>query len=204
MENENVTITPVSALADVVSEVTDAMQFAIRCAGVAAEADESSYGANVKFAQRANDLAHAMSPGFKWYTLDKRNLPKVSKEFAALVQMFWDGYTEARNRPGKPFENMSKVWKDIRGYALKDAQERGLFGEVMPEPEPPQGGDGEGVSETVGGSRERHPDEFIREDMVAAYQRLMRRDADLSERGKVFRGELLAALKRFGITGLEG
>lgn len=204
MENEKVTITPVSALADVVSEVTDAMQFAIRCAGVAAEAEQSSYGANRRFAQRANDLAHAMSPGFKWYTLDKRKLSGVSKEFGALVQMFWDGYTEARSTPDKPFNNMSKVWSDIRGYALADAQERGLFGEVMPEPEAPEGNEGEGVSETVGGSRVRSPDEFIRQDMVAAYERLMRQDADLSDAGKVFRGELLAALKRFGITGLEG
>lgn len=204
MENENVTITPVSALADVVSEVTEAMQFAIRCAGVAAEADESSYGANVRFAQRANDLAHAMSPGFKWYTLDKRKLSGVSKEFGALVQMFWDGYTEARNRPGKPYKNMSKTWSDIRGYALVDAQERGLFGEVMPEPEAPEGGEGEGVSETVGGTQKRNPDTFIREDMVAAYKRLLKDDADCSDAAKVFRGELLAALKRFGITGLEG
>jgi hypothetical protein len=39
--------------------------------------------------------------------------------------------------------------------------------------------------------------------MTAAYKRLMRDDEQLSEKGKVFRGELLAALKRYGITGLK-
>ena len=197
-----INVTPqVLTIATAFENVRTKMDSVLHVARQQAGADESAYGANRKFAASLNDLAHTLSPDFKWYTLDKRNLGKVSKEFGTLVQGFWDSYTEARSTPNKAFENMSKIWKDIRGYALADAQDRAMFGETMPEPEGLE--DDETETETTGGTQKRNPDTFIREDMVAAYKRLLKNDADCSDSAKVFRGELLAALKRFGITGLE-
>ena len=202
-----INVTPqVLTVATAFENVRAKMDSVLHVARQQAGADESAYGANRKFAASLNDLAYTLSPDFKWYTLDKRNLGKVSKEFGTLVQGFWDAYTEARSTPTKAFENMSKIWKDIRGYALADAQERAMFGETMPEPVELEGdeGEGDGDGDGVGGTQKRNPDTFIREDMVAAYKRLLRNDADCSDAAKVFRGDLLAALKRFGITGLEG
>ena len=200
-----INVTPqVLTVATAFENVRAKMDSVLHVARQQAGADESAYGANRKFAASLNDLAYTLSPDFKWYTLDKRNLGKVSKEFGTLVQGFWDAYTEARSTPTKAFDNMSKIWKDIRGYALADAQERAMFGETMPEvPEELKGRIDEG-DEAVGGTQKRNPDTFIREEMVAAYKRLLRDDADCSDAAKVFRGELLAALKRFGVTGLEG
>jgi hypothetical protein len=198
-----INVTPqVLTVATAFENVKAKMDSVLHVARQQAGADESAYGANRKFAASLNDLAYTLSPDFKWYTLDKRNLGKVSKEFGTLVKGFWEAYTEARSTPTKAFENMSKIWKDIRRYGLEDAQERAMFGETMPEPEELE--DGETETETTGGTQKRNPDTFIREELVEAYKRLLRDDADCSDAAKVFRGDLLAALKRFGVTGLEG
>ena len=65
--------------------------------------------------------------------------------------------------------------------------------------------EGEAEVESNGaGSAKRSPDMFITEEMTAAFKRLSRDDEQLSAKGKIFRGSLLAALKAYGVTGLEG
>jgi hypothetical protein len=124
-------------------------------------------------------------------------LKKANPAFAAEKEEFYKAYRAVRE-----VSNMSKIWGDIKGYGEADARNRELFGWFNEETVE---GESESESESGGaGAAKRSPDLFIAEDMSAAFKRLIRDDEQLSDKGKVFRGALLAALKDYGITGLEG
>ena len=173
--------------------LVEARSGAISAAQGLGGAERSAYGANVVYAAALNDAF-----GFAWFTFkDAGELKKKSPEFAAEKEEFYKAYRSVRE-----VKNMSAIWAQIKFYGEKDARNRELFGwkndEVVE-------GESESESDSGGaGAAKRSPDLFIAEDMSAAFKRLIRDDEQLSDKGKVFRGELLAALKNYGITGLEG
>jgi hypothetical protein len=156
-------------------------------------AERSAYGANVIYAAALNDAF-----GFAWFTFrDAAELKKANPAFVAEKEEFYKAYRSVRE-----VSNMSAIWAQIKSYGEKDARNRELFGWFNEETVE---GETETESESGGaGSAKRSPDLFIAEDMSAAFKRLIRDDEQLSDKGKVFRGALLAALKDYGITGLEG
>ncbi len=190
-----VTTATASAVASFVAPaaLVEARSGAIAAAQGLGGAERSAYGANRTYAAALNDAF-----GFAWFTFrDAGELKKASPAFAAEKDAFYKAYRAVRE-----VSNMSKIWGDIKGYGEADAKERGLFG-WMPDAETET--DGETETDSGGaGAAKRSPDLFIAEDMSAAFKRLMRDDEQLSDKGKVFRGALLAALKEYGITGLEG
>eukprot|EP00918_Siedleckia_nematoides_P022763 GHVU01049018.1.p1 GENE.GHVU01049018.1~~GHVU01049018.1.p1 ORF type:complete len:193 (+),score=34.06 GHVU01049018.1:297-875(+) len=173
--------------------LVEARSGAISAAQGLGGAERSAYGANVVYAAALNDAF-----GFAWFTFkDAGELKKKSPAFAAEKEEFYKAYRSVRE-----VSNMSAIWAQIKSYGEKDAKNRELFGWFNEETAE---GETETESESGGaGAAKRSPDLFIAEDMSAAFKRLMRDDEQLSDKGKVFRGALLAALKDYGITGLEG
>ena len=171
--------------------LVEARSGAISAAQALGGADRAAYGANVVYAAALNDAF-----GFAWFTFkDAGELKKANPAFAAEKEEFYKAYRAVRE-----VSNMSKIWGDIKGYGEADARNRELFGWFNEETV-----EGETESESGGaGAAKRSPDLFIAEDMSAAFKRLIRDDEQLSDKGKIFRGALLAALKDYGITGLEG
>ena len=188
-----VTITTLTPIANVVTTnaLVEARNAAIGTAQALGNAERSGFAANKRYAGAMNDAY-----GFAWFTFrDAGELKKASPEFAAEKDAFYKAYRAVRE-----VSNMSKIWGDIKGYGEADAKERGLFGWVADVET-----DGETETESGGaGAAKRSPDMFITEEMTAAFKRLSRDDEQLSAKGKIFRGSLLAALKAYGITGLEG
>ena len=189
----NVLITTLSPVASAVttSALVEARQGALSAAQGLGGAERSAYGANVIYAGALTDAF-----GFAWWTFkDAGELKKANPAFAAEKDAFYAAYKAARN-----ISNMSAIWAQIKTYGEADARNRELFGwkndEVV---------EGEAEVESNGaGSAKRSPDMFITEEMTAAFKRLSRDDEQLSAKGKIFRGSLLAALKAYGVTGLEG
>ena len=173
--------------------LVEARSGAISAAQGLGGAERSAYGANRAYAAALNDAF-----GFAWFTFkDAGELKKANPAFATEKEAFYVAYKAARD-----ISNMSAIWAQIKGYGETDAKNRELFGWFNEETVE---GETETESESNGaGAAKRSPDLFIAEDMSAAFKRLMRDDEQLSDKGKVFRGELLAALKAYGITGLEG
>jgi|TARA_R110002124_G_scaffold39039_3_gene123413 hypothetical protein len=171
--------------------LVEARQGALSAAQGLGGAERSAYGANRTYAAALNDAF-----GFAWFTFrDAGELKKASPEFAGEKDTFYKAYRAVRE-----VSNMSKIWGDIKGYGEADAKNRELFGWVADVET-----DGETETESGGaGSAKRSPDMYITEEMTAAFKRLSRDDEQLSAKGKIFRGSLLAALKAYGITGLEG
>tara|TARA_R110000822_G_scaffold275373_1_gene397529 strand:+ start:89 stop:673 length:585 start_codon:yes stop_codon:yes gene_type:complete len=171
----------------------EARQGALSAAQGLGGAERSAYGANVIYAGALTDAF-----GFAWWTFkDAGELKKENPAFAAEKEEFYKAYRAVRE-----VSNMSKIWGDIKGYGEKDAKNRELFGWFNEETVE---GETETETESNGaGAAKRSPDLYITEEMPPAFERLMRDDAQLSAKGKVFRGDLLAALKAYGITGLEG
>jgi len=191
---KHVTATVVTFVAP--AALVEARSAAISAAQGLGASERSAYGANRSYAAALNDAF-----GFAWFTFrDASELKKASPEFAAEKDAFYKAYRAVRE-----VSNMSKIWGDIKGYGEEDARARGLFGfEPIVEDTEAEGGEGGETESSGAGSTKRSPDLFIVEDLTDAYKRLIRDDEQLSDKGKVFRGDFLAALKRYGITGLEG
>lgn len=88
---------------------------AARNAVIAAET--KSYGARVEYARELNNMA-----GVAWYRDGAEKVISIETEKANL----YAGLKAANH------SNPSKVFGDIKKYALIDAQDRGLFGETKP------------------------------------------------------------------------
>ena len=172
--------------------LVEARQGALSAAQGLGGAERSAYGANVIYAGALTDAY-----GFAWWTFkDAGELKKASPAFAAEKDTFYAAYRTARS-----ISNMSAIWAQIKSYGEADAKNRELFG--WKNDEVVEGEETE-VESNGAGSIKRSPDMFITEEMTAAFKRLSRDDEQLSAKGKIFRGSLLAALKAYGITGLEG
>ena len=185
------TLSPV-ANAITTAALVEARQGALSAAQGLGGAERSAYGANVIYAAAMSDAF-----GFAWWTFkDAGELKKANPAFAAEKDAFYVAYRTARN-----ISNMSAIWAQIKSYGEADARNRELFG--WKNDEVVEGEETE-VESNGAGSIKRSPDMFITEEMTAAFKRLTRDDEQLSAKGKIFRGSLLAALKAYGITGLEG
>jgi hypothetical protein len=81
------------------------------------EAEAKSYGARITYAAALNGMANVA-----WYRDGADKVVSIETEksnlYAALKKV---GHS-----------NPSKVWFDIKKYALLDAQDKGLFGEIKP------------------------------------------------------------------------
>jgi len=75
------------------------------------------YGAKQKYGVELNNMMT-----YAWYAKDAEKSPLIEAERQNLMAAL------------KSIEhsNPHKIWADVKGYALADAQERGLFGEVKP------------------------------------------------------------------------
>jgi hypothetical protein len=108
MENKVTTPAPVAvALPDAVIEARNNVVSNLR--GV--------YGAKQKYGVELNNMMT-----YAWYAKDAEKSPLIEAERQNLMAAL------------KSIEhsNPHKIWADVKGYALADAQERGLFGEVKP------------------------------------------------------------------------
>lgn len=114
MENTQKIVTPAPAAA-VISLPQSVIEARIRL--VAAET--KSYGARLDYAVELNNMA-----GAAWYRDGAEKILSIETEKSNL-------YTALK---AAKHSNPSKVWGDVKKYALEDAQNRGLFGEVKPEP----------------------------------------------------------------------
>lgn len=79
--------------------------------------ERGSYGAKKKYAKELNNTMT-----YAWYAKDAEKSPLIESERQNLMQ----------DLKSIDHSNPHKIWADIKGYALADAQERGLFGEVKP------------------------------------------------------------------------
>ena len=87
-------------------------------------AESKSYGARIHYAAELNNMA-----GVAWYRDGAEKIISVETEKSNL-------YADLK---AIQHSNPSKVWGDIKKYALEDAQNRGLFGEVKAEPAASEG-----------------------------------------------------------------
>jgi hypothetical protein len=79
--------------------------------------ERGSYGAKKKYAVELNNTMT-----YAWYAKDAEKSPLIESERQNLMQ----------DLKSINHSNPHKIWADIKGYALEDAQDRGLFGEVKP------------------------------------------------------------------------
>ena len=79
--------------------------------------ERGSYGAKKKYAKELNNTMT-----YAWYAKDAEKSPLIESERQNLMQ----------DLKSINHSNPHKIWADVKGYALEDAQERGLFGEVKP------------------------------------------------------------------------
>jgi hypothetical protein len=93
------------------------------------KAETGSYGAKRKYAGELNNMMSAA-----WYHKDSEKSPLIESERQNLMAAL-----KAVNH-----SNPHKIWADVKGYALQDAQDRGLFGEVKPVPVPAAEGESTG------------------------------------------------------------
>jgi hypothetical protein len=131
MENvKNVSTLPPAAAAviDIPKDVVVARNRVI-------EAETKSYGARIGYASALNGMANTA-----WYRDGADKVISIEAEKANL----YAGLKKVGH------SNPSKVWGDIKKYALIDAQEKGLFGETKPV-------DGEGEGESTGGANANAP-----------------------------------------------
>jgi hypothetical protein len=93
------------------------------------KAETGSYGAKRKYAGELNNMMSAA-----WYHKDSEKSPLIESERQNLMAAL-----KAVNH-----SNPHKIWSDVKGYALQDAQDRGLFGEVKSVPVPAAEGESTG------------------------------------------------------------
>ncbi len=131
MENvKNVSTAPAAAaVIDIPKDVIVARNRVI-------EAETKSYGARIGYASALNGMANTA-----WYRDGADKVISIEAEKANL----YAGLKKVGH------SNPSKVWGDIKKYALIDAQEKGLFGETKPV----DGEEGEG--ESTGGANANAP-----------------------------------------------
>ena len=145
------------------------------------KAETKTYGARITYAVELNSMA-----GSAWYRDGAEKVVAVETEksnlYAALKKV---GHS-----------NPSKVWGDVKKYALIDAQEKGLFGEVKPEPT--EGGEGE----STGGANINAPRPLqlrLIEELTALYKVCEKERAFLTDKQKSASLCITQALQALGV-----
>ena len=145
------------------------------------KAESKSYGARITYAVELNSMA-----GSAWYRDGAEKVVTVETEksnlYAALKKV---GHS-----------NPSKVWGDIKKYALIDAQEKGLFGEVKPV----EGEAGEGESTGGANANAPRPTQLrLIEELTALYKLCDKEKAFLTPQQKIAGLKISEALLALGV-----
>jgi hypothetical protein len=146
------------------------------------KAETKSYGARITYAVELNGMA-----GCAWYRDGAEKVVSVETEksnlYAALKKV---GHS-----------NPSKVWGDIKKYALIDAQEKGLFGETKPVET--EGGEGE----STGGANANAPRPLqlrLIEELTALYKVCDKEKAFLTDDQKAASLHITRALEALKVN----
>lgn len=176
MENVAKIVTPAPAAAPV-----DIPQSVIVARNRVIEAESKSYGARVFYAGALNDMAACA-----WYRDGADKVVSIETEKSNL----YAGLKKAGH------SNPSKVWGDIKKYALIDAQDRGLFGETKPVET--EGGEGE----STGNANINAPRPLqlrLVEELTALYKVCKKDEAFLTDKQKAAFLSICKALSELGV-----
>lgn len=146
------------------------------------KAESKSYGARITYAVELNGMA-----GTAWYRDGAEKVVTVETEKANLYA--------ALKKVGH--SNPSKVWFDIKRYALIDAQDKGLFGETKPV----EGEAGEG--ESTGNANVNAPRPLqlrLIEELTALYKVCDKEKAFLSAQQQAASLHITKALEALGVN----
>lgn len=146
------------------------------------EAETKSYGARIGYAAALNGMA-----GTAWYRDGADKVVSVETEKSNL----YAGLKKAGH------SNPSKVWGDIKRYALIDAQDKGLFGETKPVET--EGGEGE----STGGANANAPRPLqlrLVEELTALYKVCDKEKAFLSAQQQTASLHITKALEALGVN----
>ncbi len=146
------------------------------------KAESKTYGARITYAVELNSMA-----GCAWYRDGAEKVLAVETEKANLYA--------ALKKVGH--SNPSKVWGDVKKYALIDAQDKGLFGETKPEPSE------EGESESTGNANVNAPRPLqlrLVEELTALYKVCDKEKAFLTDQQKAASLCITKALEALGVN----
>jgi hypothetical protein len=146
------------------------------------KAESKSYGARITYSVELNSMA-----GCAWYRDGADKVVSIETEksnlYAALKKV---GHS-----------NPSKVWFDIKRYALLDAQDKGLFGETKPVET--EGGEGE----STGNANVNAPRPLqlrLIEELTALYKVCDKEKAFLTDNQKSASLHITKALESLGVN----
>jgi hypothetical protein len=141
------------------------------------------YGAKQKYGVELNNMMT-----YAWYAKDAEKSPLIEAERQNLMAAL------------KSIEhsNPHKIWADVKGYALADAQERGLFGEVKPvaEATPAEG-------ESTGNANINAPRPLqlrLVEELTALYKVCEKEKAFLTDKQRAASLHITKALESLGVN----
>jgi len=177
VKNVSTLPTPAAAVIDIPKDVVVARNRVI-------EAETKSYGARILYAGALNGMAHAA-----WYRDGADKVISIEAEKANL----YAGLKKVGH------SNPSKVWGDIKKYALIDAQENGLFGETKPVDGEGEGGEGE----STGGANANAPRPLqlrLVEELTALYKVCDKEKAFLTDQQKAASLCITKALEALGVN----
>lgn len=145
------------------------------------KAESKSYGARITYAVELNGMA-----GAAWYRDGAEKIVAVETEKANLYA--------ALKKVGH--SNPSKVWGDVKKYALLDAQEKGLFGETKPVET--EGGEGESTG-NANVNAPRPTQLRLIEELTALYKLCDKEKSFLTDQQKTASLKISEALRALGV-----
>ena len=154
----------------------------------AVQADAKVYGARIAFAVGVNNAAPA---DCKWYALESNG-----QKLPAVIQAIKDAYYKGLK--GIKYSNPSNAWKMIKQYALDDAANRSMFGEIAPTI-----GEAESEGSSSGDTKvHRKPQERLLVDLTAVHEYCVREigkaNPDFNEKHRLAHAKVIEALKAIG------
>jgi len=141
------------------------------------------YGAKKKYAVELNNMMT-----FAWYSKDAEKSPLIEAERQNLMAAL----------KAIDHTNPHKIWGDVKGYALEDAQDRGLFGEVKPvaEAKPAEG-------ESTGGANVNAPRPLnvrLIEEGITLWKACEKEKAFLTDGQRAYQMHLTKALEALKVN----
>jgi hypothetical protein len=146
------------------------------------KAETGSYGAKRNYAAMLNNAV-----SFAWMNKDSEKSPLIEAERQSLMSSL-----KAANH-----SNPHKVWADVKKYAIEDAQERGLFGMVKPEPAE------SGEAESTGNANINAPRPLqlrLVEELTALYKVCDKEKAFLTDKQRAASLHITKALEALGVN----
>ena len=148
--------------------------------------ERGAYGAKKKYGVELNNMMSGASA--PWYAKDAEKSPLIEAErqnFMAALKAI-------------DHTNPHKIWGDVKKYALEDAQERGLFGEVKPvEDAKPAEGESTG---NANANAARPTQRRLVEELIPLWSHCEREKAFLSDKHKTAQLHIGKALEAIGVN----